>query len=146
MTRLHDHTVVIRPEDNGTFVAYVPSISGCHAWGRTPEEAQAELANVFAIINMEAKEQSEKSGSTNHVFSDNRISGAPKKKLEDEIDVTCPKCKRDCIFQWRNFKNETKHIEKRCPRHGYIRLVPKIKPYLELASNAKRNDIQKKLF
>jgi len=61
MKRLHDHTVVIRPEDNGTFVAYVPSISGCHAWGRTPEEAQAELANVFAMIGEGTEKSSEKS-------------------------------------------------------------------------------------
>ncbi len=45
-----DYTVVIRPDDNGTFVAYVPAIDGCHAWGRTPDEARAELANVFDMI------------------------------------------------------------------------------------------------
>jgi predicted RNase H-like HicB family nuclease len=44
------YTVVIRPDDNGTFVAYVPAIDGCHAWGRTPDEARAELANVFEMI------------------------------------------------------------------------------------------------
>jgi predicted RNase H-like HicB family nuclease len=145
MKRLHDHTVVIRPEDNGTFVAYVPSISGCHAWGRTPEEAQAELANVFAMINKEGKELSEKSNNSIHVFADNRIFKT-KKKFEEEIDVVCPRCKRDCIFLWRDFKNGTQHIEKRCPRHGYIKLIPKIEPYLELASNAKRDNIQKNLF
>ena len=47
---IHDYTVVIRPDDNGTFVAYVPAIEGCHAWGRTPDEARAELANVFDMI------------------------------------------------------------------------------------------------
>ncbi|WP_225892478.1 type II toxin-antitoxin system HicB family antitoxin [Nostoc sphaeroides] len=29
----------MRPDNNGTFVAYVPAISGCHAWGQTPDEA-----------------------------------------------------------------------------------------------------------
>ncbi len=47
---IQDHTVVIRPDDNGTFVAYVPAIEGCHAWGRTPDEARAELAHVFEMI------------------------------------------------------------------------------------------------
>ena len=46
----HDFTVILRPDDNGTFVAYVPAIPGCHAWGRTPEEAQVELVNVFEMI------------------------------------------------------------------------------------------------
>ena len=47
---IQDYTVVIRPEDYGTFVAYVPAIEGCHAWGRTPDEARAELAHVFEMI------------------------------------------------------------------------------------------------
>lgn len=47
---IHDYTVVIRPDDNGAFVAYVPAIEGCHAWGRTPDEARAELDNVFEMI------------------------------------------------------------------------------------------------
>ncbi len=47
---LNDYTVVIRPDDNGTFVAYVPAIDGCHAWRSTPDEARAELAAVFEMI------------------------------------------------------------------------------------------------
>ncbi len=57
MKRLHDYTVVLRPDDNGTFVAYVPAIPGCHAWGRTPEEAQAEIVNVFEMIKEEYREE-----------------------------------------------------------------------------------------
>jgi predicted RNase H-like HicB family nuclease len=53
----HEFTVVLHPDDNGTFVAYVPAISGCHAWGRTPEEAQSELANVFEMIKEEYEEE-----------------------------------------------------------------------------------------
>lgn len=49
-TTLDRYTVVIRPDDNGTFVAYVPAIEGCHAWGRSPDEAGHELANVFDMI------------------------------------------------------------------------------------------------
>ena len=47
---IQDYTVVIRPDDNGTFVAYVPAIEGCHAWGGTPDEARAELAHVLEMI------------------------------------------------------------------------------------------------
>lgn len=53
----HDFTVILHPDDNGTFVAYVPAISGCHAWGRTPEEAQSELVNVFEMIKEEYVEE-----------------------------------------------------------------------------------------
>jgi predicted RNase H-like HicB family nuclease len=57
MKRLDDYTVVIRPDDNGTFVAYVPAIQGCHAWGQTADKARDELRNVFQMISEEAEEQ-----------------------------------------------------------------------------------------
>ena len=57
MKRLYDYTIVLRPEDNGTFVAYVPAIPGCHSWGQTSEEAQEELANVFEMIVEEYEEE-----------------------------------------------------------------------------------------
>lgn len=53
MKSLQDYTVVIRPDDNGTFVAYVPAIPGCHAWGATPDDARSELVNVFDMIREE---------------------------------------------------------------------------------------------
>lgn len=53
MRTLKDYTIVLRPDDNGTFVAYVPAIAGCHAWGQTLEDAQSELANVFEMIRDE---------------------------------------------------------------------------------------------
>ncbi|MGL5874121.1 MAG: type II toxin-antitoxin system HicB family antitoxin [Xenococcaceae cyanobacterium] len=56
MKALENYTVVIRPDDNGTFVAYVPAISACHAWGQTIDEARAELVNVFEMIQQEYEE------------------------------------------------------------------------------------------
>lgn len=57
MARLDEYTVIIRPDDNDTFVAYVPAIPGCHAWGRTPEESRSELGKVFEMIEEEYKEE-----------------------------------------------------------------------------------------
>ena len=57
MPELSQYTVVIKPDDNGTFVAYVPAIPGCHAVGNTPDEARAELANVFSMIAEEYAEE-----------------------------------------------------------------------------------------
>ena len=57
MKSLNNYTIVTRPDDNGTFVAYVPAIAGCHAWGQTPDEAKAELVNVFEMIQEEYQEQ-----------------------------------------------------------------------------------------
>ena len=33
MKTLNDYTIVLRPETNGTFVAHIPAIPGCHARG-----------------------------------------------------------------------------------------------------------------
>ena len=52
---LAEYTVVVRPDD-GTYVAYVPAIDGCHAVGATPEEARSELDNVFWMIREEHEE------------------------------------------------------------------------------------------
>lgn len=57
MKQLQDYTIVIRPDDNGTFVAYLPAIEGCHAWGRTSNEARSELDNVFDMIVQEYRER-----------------------------------------------------------------------------------------
>jgi predicted RNase H-like HicB family nuclease len=50
VARLHDYTEVTKPDDNGTYVAYVPAIPGCHAVGATPDEARNALASVFEMI------------------------------------------------------------------------------------------------
>jgi predicted RNase H-like HicB family nuclease len=58
MNILSKYTIIIRPDDNDTYVAYLPAISGCHAYGNTPEEARQELNNVFEMIQEEYKEES----------------------------------------------------------------------------------------
>jgi len=57
MKLMTDYTIVVRPDNNGTFVAYIPAIPGCHAWGKTTDEAGAELVNVFEMIHEEYSEQ-----------------------------------------------------------------------------------------
>jgi predicted RNase H-like HicB family nuclease len=54
---LFDYQVVCHRDDNGSYVAYVPELEGCHAIGRTPEEAQRELHNVFEMIAEEYAER-----------------------------------------------------------------------------------------
>jgi predicted RNase H-like HicB family nuclease len=54
---LFDYQVVCRRDDNGSFVAYVPAIEGCHAIGASPEQAQRELQNVFEMITEEFAER-----------------------------------------------------------------------------------------
>ena len=57
MKNLTHYTLVLRPDTNGTFIAYVPAISGCHAWGSTSQEAREELENVFEMLCDEYQEE-----------------------------------------------------------------------------------------
>ena len=57
MADLHSYTIVIKPEENGTYVAYVPAIPGCHAVGHTAAEAQSALSDVFTMIVEEYEEE-----------------------------------------------------------------------------------------
>ena len=50
MKTLFDYQVVCRRDDNGSFVAYVPALTGCHALGDTPEAAHSELHHVFDMV------------------------------------------------------------------------------------------------
>ncbi len=57
MKTINNYTIIVRPDDNGTYVAYIPAIKGCHAWGETPEEARSELNHVFGMIAEEYLEE-----------------------------------------------------------------------------------------
>lgn len=50
MKTLFDYQMVCRRDDNGSYIAYVPAIDGCHAIGNSPEEVQQELQHVFEMI------------------------------------------------------------------------------------------------
>ncbi len=47
---LDAYKIVLYRQDDGSWVAEVPAISGCYALMATREEALAELAHVFDMI------------------------------------------------------------------------------------------------
>ena len=57
MVDLKRYTIVNKPDDNGTYVAYVPAIPGCHAIGWTSTEARSALNDVFAMLAEEYEEE-----------------------------------------------------------------------------------------
>ena len=46
--QLNPFTVVIEP-DEGAFHAYAPALAGCHTFGATVEEAQANIQEAMAL-------------------------------------------------------------------------------------------------
>lgn len=41
--------VEFEKEDDGRYSAYVPSLSGCHSWGGTLEEARANIGEALRL-------------------------------------------------------------------------------------------------
>lgn len=56
-TGLDAYTIVLYRQDDGSWVAEVPAISGCYALMATREEALAELGHVFGLIAEEYREE-----------------------------------------------------------------------------------------
>jgi len=54
---LHDYKTVLYRQDDGSWVAEIPAISGCYALMPTREAALAELSEVFEMIAEEYKEK-----------------------------------------------------------------------------------------
>jgi len=55
--KLEDYKTVLYRQEDGSWVAEVPAISGCYALMPTREEALAELSAVFEIIAEEYSER-----------------------------------------------------------------------------------------
>jgi predicted RNase H-like HicB family nuclease len=58
--RFEDYKIVLYRQENGSWVAEIPSIGGCYALMKAREEALAELPNVFSMIEDEYRERGQK--------------------------------------------------------------------------------------
>ena len=54
---LSDYKTVLYRQEDGSWVAEIPAISGCYALMPSREEALAELTDVFAMIAEEHREK-----------------------------------------------------------------------------------------
>jgi predicted RNase H-like HicB family nuclease len=54
---MNDYKTILYRQDDGSWVAEIPAISGCYALMPTREEALAELKGVFAMIAAEYQEK-----------------------------------------------------------------------------------------
>jgi len=53
---LADYKIVLYRQDDGSWVAEIPAISGCYALMPTRQEALTELENVFEMIAEEYRD------------------------------------------------------------------------------------------
>jgi len=54
---LSDYKTVLYRQEDGSWVAEIPAISGCYALMPSREEALAELSRVFEMISEEYREK-----------------------------------------------------------------------------------------
>ena len=43
----YTYRVIIEPDENNTFHAFVPTLPGCHTWGETIEEARHNIRDAI---------------------------------------------------------------------------------------------------
>jgi predicted RNase H-like HicB family nuclease len=55
--KIDDYKIVLYCQEDGSWVAEIPAISGCHALMPTCEEALAEVTRVFEMIAEEYREE-----------------------------------------------------------------------------------------
>ena len=58
--KFEDYKIILCRQDDGSWIAEIPAISGCYALMNTREEALAELPNVFSMIEEEYREKGKK--------------------------------------------------------------------------------------
>jgi predicted RNase H-like HicB family nuclease len=56
--KLEDYKTILYCQEDGSWVAEIPSIAGCYALMPTRQEALAELSSVFEMIAEEYRERS----------------------------------------------------------------------------------------
>ena len=56
--KLEDYKTILYRQEDGSWVAEIPSIAGCYALMPTRQEALAELSSVFEMIAEEYRERS----------------------------------------------------------------------------------------
>ncbi len=45
----YTYRVIIEPDENNTFHAFVPALSGCHTWGKTIEETRKNIRDAIDV-------------------------------------------------------------------------------------------------
>ena len=55
--RFEDYKIILYRQEDGSWVAEIPAISGCYALMNTREEALAELALVFKMVEESYREE-----------------------------------------------------------------------------------------
>lgn len=48
-TKIYMYRIIIEPDDDNTFHAYVPTLPGCHTWGKSLEETRKNIRDAIDV-------------------------------------------------------------------------------------------------
>ena len=43
------YRIIVEPDENNTYHAYVPALPGCHTWGESIEEARTNMRDALSV-------------------------------------------------------------------------------------------------
>ena len=58
--KFYTYRVIIEPDENNTFHAYVPALSGCHTWGKTIEKTRKNIKDAIDVYLRSLRADGEK--------------------------------------------------------------------------------------
>jgi len=58
--KFYTYRIIIEPDENNTFHAYVPALSGCHTWGKTIEETRKNIKDAIDVYLRSLRADGEK--------------------------------------------------------------------------------------
>lgn len=47
--KTYTYRIIIEPDENATFHAYVPALRGCHTWGSSIDEARTNVKDALDV-------------------------------------------------------------------------------------------------
>lgn len=47
--KFHSYRIIIEPDENDTFHAYVPALPGCHTWGESFEKTRENVRDAIDV-------------------------------------------------------------------------------------------------
>ena len=57
--KIRTYRVIIEPDENDAFHAYVPSLPGCHTWGNSLSEAKTHVKEAIQLYVADLAESGE---------------------------------------------------------------------------------------
>jgi len=57
--KVYTYRVIVEPDENNTFHAFVPALPGCHTWGETFDEARRNVRDAIDVYLRSLKSDGE---------------------------------------------------------------------------------------